>query len=178
MQAKSGYLKRILKCSTELTLSPPLKITAETFSIVTEFCYGTHIHITPFNVAPLRIAADLLDMTDSTAAHTDNLLQKTETYFRRIVSVNPEHASVVLLSSLSLLPEAETTACLVTRCIETLSSMDDDVFTSLDDVIKLPPEDFLVIVESMNQRFTSHDLLYRIVDLYLKVHCLIKLFLK
>lgn len=168
LEANSGYLKRIIKCSTEFTLSPPLKITAETFSIVTEFCYGTHIPITPFNVAPLRIAADLLDMTNCTAAHTDNLLQKTETYFRRVVSVNREQASIVLLSSLSLLPEAETTACLVTRCIETLSSMDNGVFSSLDEVVRLPPQDFLVVVESMNQRFTSHDLLYRIVDLYLK----------
>ncbi|KAL3526883.1 hypothetical protein ACH5RR_011539 [Cinchona calisaya] len=178
LRARSGYMKRQLKKSSELSISPPLNITAETFSLVTEYCYGARIVITPFNVAPLRIAAELLEMTEANGTPHDNLRQKTETYFRRVVSVNKECAAVVLRSGVSLLPEAETTASLVSRCIEALMLMHDGdaagagagagSITCLNDVLKLQPDEFQVVVESMNKRLTSHDLLYRIVDLYLK----------
>lgn len=174
-------MKRQLKeSSSELSLSPPLNITAETFSLVTEFCYGAHIVITPFNIAPLRIAAELLEMTEANGTPDDNLKQKTETYFRRAVAVNEEYATIVLRSGLSLLPEAETTACLVSRCIEALMLMHDadgdgagtgaNAMSCLNDVLKLRPDDFQVLVESMNQRLTNHDLLYRVVDFYIKVN--------
>lgn len=167
-------MKRLLKDSSELSLSPPLNITAETFSLVTEFCYGAHIVITPFNIAPLRIAAELLEMTEANGTPDDNLRQKTETYLRRVVAVNQEYATVVLRSAVSLLPEAETTACLVSRCIEALMSMHDGdgagAMTCLNDVLRLGPDDFQLVVESLNQRLTIHDLLYRVVDLYLKGH--------
>ncbi|KAL3525598.1 hypothetical protein ACH5RR_013970 [Cinchona calisaya] len=179
LRARSGYMKRQLKdSSSELSVSPPLNITAETFSLVTEFCYGSHIVLTPFNITPLRIAAELQEMTEANGtAPDDNLRQKTETYFRRVVADNEEYATIVLRSGVSLLPEAETTACLVRRCIEALMLMHDGDgdgeraagdMTCLNDVVKLRADDFQVIVESMNQRLTSHDLLYRIVDFYLK----------
>ncbi|XP_027179194.1 BTB/POZ domain-containing protein At3g49900-like isoform X1 [Coffea eugenioides] len=175
LRSRSGYMKRLLKeDSSELSLSPPLNITAETFSLVTEFCYGAHIVITPFNVAPLRIAAELLEMTEANGIPDDSLRQKTETYLRRAVAVNQEYATVVLRSAVSIFPEAETTACLVSRCIEALMSMHDGDdagdMTCLNDVLKLGPDDFQLVVESLNQRLTTHDLLYRVLDLYLKGH--------
>ncbi|EPS65728.1 hypothetical protein M569_09050, partial [Genlisea aurea] len=70
---------------------------------------------TPFNVGALRTAAELLGMTEIYASGEENLLQKTESYFRRIVAVNGDCASIVIRSCFSLLPEAETAASLVSR---------------------------------------------------------------
>ena len=155
------------------TLSPSLKITAETFALVVDFCYGTNIVITPFNVAALRTAAELLGMTESSDEGEENLLQITETYFYRIIAINREYALIVFRSCLSMLPEAETAAYLVSRCVEALSSMENDSngrnTACFDDVIPMSPEDFLIVAKSMHHRLRSHDVLYRTVNLYFKV---------
>ncbi|KAL8528827.1 hypothetical protein ACS0TY_006326 [Phlomoides rotata] len=170
--AKSAYLKRRLCEFPEITLSPPLNITPQTFSLVTDFCYGTHIAVTPFNVAALLTAAELLAMTAIGGPGHENLKQITEAYFRRVVAVNKECASIVLRSCLPLLPEAETTASLVSRCIEALNltaaESDGDV-GYLEGFKGVMIEDLKLIVESVSQRLTDrHDLLYRIIDTYLK----------
>ncbi|XP_055806026.1 BTB/POZ domain-containing protein At3g49900 [Solanum dulcamara] len=172
LAARSGFLKRKLKGLSELTLSPPLKITAETFSLIAEFCYDSHIVITPFNVAALRTAAELLEMVEANnIAGGENLAQKTEAYFRRVIAVNREYASIVLRSCVSLLPECETTSSLLSRCIEALSLVDDGdgIMRCLNDVKELRTVEFQLIVKSMNRWLSgSHDQLYRVVDLYLK----------
>lgn len=180
MTARSGFLKRNLKGQSELTLSPPLKITAEIFSLIAEFCYDAHIVITPFNVAALRTAAELLEMTETNnMVGSESLAQKTEAYFRRVIAVNREYASIVLRSCVSLLPESEMTSSVLSRCIEALSLVDDGngVMRCLNDVKELRPVDFQLVVQSMNRWLSgSHDQLYRVVDLYLKVswlHCFI-----
>ncbi|XP_059457435.1 BTB/POZ domain-containing protein At3g49900-like isoform X1 [Corylus avellana] len=172
LTSRSTYLKREFMGISVFTLSPPLKITAETFALIADFCYGTNIVITPFNVAALRTAAELLEMTESNDEGEENLLQITETYFYRIIAVNREYALIVFRSCLSLLPEAETTAYLVSRCVEALSSVEDDGrghnVACFDDVIPMSPEDFLIVTDSMHRRLTSHDVLYRTVTLYFK----------
>ncbi|MCD9559680.1 hypothetical protein HAX54_017841 [Datura stramonium] len=172
LAARSGFLKRKLKGLSELTLSPPLKITSETFSLIAEFCYDSHIVITPFDVAALRTAAELLEMTEANnMAGGENLAQKTEAYFRRVIAVNREYASIVLRSCVSLLPECETTSSLLSRCIEALSLVEDgdSIMRCLNDVKVLRPVEFQLIVKSMNRWLSgSHDQLYRVVDLYLK----------
>ncbi|CAK7339659.1 unnamed protein product [Dovyalis caffra] len=169
LTSRSSYLKRQLAELSEITL--PLNITAQTFAIVADFCYGTHVVITPFNVAPLRIAAELLGMTETNGKRDENLKQITETYFRRIITVNRELVRVVFCSCLRLLPEAETTAFLVSRCVEALNSTGESeemLDGCVDDVINLAAEDFQMVGESMQCRLDSHDVLYRIVDLYIK----------
>ncbi|OVA09377.1 BTB/POZ-like [Macleaya cordata] len=169
--SRSGFLKRHLTESTKITLAPPLNITAETFSTVADFCYTSYIVITPFNVAALRIAAELLDMTEDNGNGDENLQWKTETYFCQAISVNRDYAVIILRSCLTLLPEAEETALLASRCIEALVLMDgvDDVNGWIDDVKSLTVEEFQMIADSLHDLFTrSHDLLYRIVDVYLK----------
>ncbi|PHU27348.1 Peptidyl-prolyl cis-trans isomerase-like 4 [Capsicum chinense] len=146
LAARSGFLKRRLKGLSELTLSPPLKITAETFSLIAEFCYDSHIVITPFNVAALRTAAELLEMAEANnIAGGENLAQRTEAYFRRVIAVNREYASIVLRSCIPLLPECETTSSLLSRCIEALSLVDDGdcILRCLNDVKELRPVEFL-----------------------------------
>ncbi|KAL4369282.1 hypothetical protein GQ457_05G007760 [Hibiscus cannabinus] len=170
---RSTYLRRKLTQRSELTLSPPLNITAETFSLVVDFCYGTHLLVTPFNVASLLVAAELLGMTETKGDGDSNLKQMTENYFQRFIAVNGEYAAIVFRSCLALLPEAETTSFLVSRCVEAmnLAAEDGNAWDGyFDDVISLRAEDFKIVTESMHQRFEYHDLLYRIVDFYLEEH--------
>ena len=110
-------------------------------------------------------------MTEAKGDGDQNLKQMTESYFRRFVAVNGEYAAIVFRSCLALLPEAETTAFLVSRCVEVMNLTDDgDVVDGyFDDVISLSAEDFKIVAESMHQGFQYHDLLYRIVDFYLEV---------
>ena len=111
-------------------------------------------------------------MRETVGGNDDNLCQLTETYFRTVVSINQDHASRVLRSCMPLLPEVETMASLVSRCIEALISADDDnndEFPCLDDIVALHPEDFQTVVDSMNKRFGNHDVLYKIIDIYLTV---------
>ncbi|XVF17528.1 hypothetical protein REPUB_Repub10bG0130700 [Reevesia pubescens] len=170
LSSRSTYLRRQLTEQFELTLSPPLNITAETFALVVDFCYGTHLLVTPFNVASLLLAAELLGMTETIGDGDQNLKQITEGYFRRFVTVNGEYAAIVFKSCLALLPEAETTAFLVSRCVEVMNLTEDsdEVDSFFDDVISLRAEDFKIVAKSLHERFEYHDLLYRIVDFYLE----------
>ncbi|RZC54694.1 hypothetical protein C5167_013545 [Papaver somniferum] len=171
--SKSGYLKRELKDSSVINLTPPLNITAETFSTVADFCYSSYVVITPSNVAALRIAAELLDMNeDNNNNHSEeNLKYITESYFSKAVTVNKDYAVIILRSCLGLLPEAEETALLASRCIESLDLMDgnEGICSWMDEVGSLNVEDFELIADSMHYLLTrSHDLLYGIVNSYLK----------
>ncbi|XP_058228116.1 BTB/POZ domain-containing protein At3g49900 isoform X2 [Rhododendron vialii] len=170
---RSGYLKRQLDESSEITLSPPLNITSDTFTLVADYCYGIHVLITPFNVVALRVAAELLEMTEGDGdAAEDSLGQMAEAYFRRAISLSREYALIGFRSCLPLLPEAETTAALASRCVEALSAfddVDDAIMSCGEDVREVQPEDFQLLAESVKHRLTgSHDLLYKIVDIYLK----------
>ncbi|KAF8098482.1 hypothetical protein N665_0266s0050 [Sinapis alba] len=173
LSKRSGYLKRHLTTVNELTLSPPLNITAETFSLVTAFCYGSHLELTPFNVVSLRVAAELLLMTGAGGNDVrDNLRNLAESYLRRVVFVNVDYIKIVLRSCLTLLPESETTAFLVGRCIEALTEVGDGecVNEFLEQAVILPAVDFIVVAGAVQQRFPRHDLLYRVVHAYVKEH--------
>ncbi|KAL2322833.1 hypothetical protein Fmac_027212 [Flemingia macrophylla] len=159
--SQSSYLKRHLTETSDLTLSPPLNITAETFAAVAEFCYSGRVQMTPGNVAVVRTAAELLGMTAE-----GGLSHVAEALFRDVVGANGECATTVLRSCLPLLPEAETTASLVSRCIETLVYVHG--VTRLKDVMEMQPRDFITVAESMGRRLENHDVLYKIVDTYLK----------
>ncbi|BFG35802.1 hypothetical protein CerSpe_220760 [Prunus speciosa] len=166
LTSRSTYLKRQLTVS-DFTL--PLNISAETFTLVAEFCYGAHLVITLLNLAALRTAAELLEMTESNGDGDDNLLQLTDTYFRQVVAVNRDYASVVFRSCLSLLPEAETAAFLVSGCIEAFALSNDGEGGAdwLNEVITVRPEDFQIVAEAIQRSFGNHDVVYKLVDLYL-----------
>ncbi|KAG2311615.1 hypothetical protein Bca4012_026073 [Brassica carinata] len=171
LSRNSGYLKRHLMNGNELTLSPPLNITAETFSLVTAFCYGARIELTPFNVVSLRVAVELLLMKGGNDVR-DNLRNLMESYLRRVVFVNVDYISIVLRSCLALLPESEMTAFLVGRCIEALTEIGDGdcVNEFLEQAVILPAGNFVVVANAVQQHFPRHDLLYRVVDAYVKEH--------
>lgn len=126
--------------------------------------------MTPFNVAALRTAAELLQMT-KTDDDEEGLREITEAYFGQVVTMNREYVLIVFRSCLNLLPEVETTAFLVSRCIEALSLTDEgyNIVNVFDDVVTLRAEDFEIVAQSLSLRLREHDVLYEIVDLYLKV---------
>ncbi|KAJ0230445.1 BTB/POZ domain-containing protein [Hirschfeldia incana] len=171
LSRNSGYLKRHLMDVDELTLSPPLNITAETFSLVTAYSYGARIELTPFNVVSLRVAVELLLMTGGNDAR-DNLRNLTESYLGRVVFVNANYISIVLRSCLTMLPESETTAFLVGRCIKALTEIGDGdcVNEFLEQAVILPAGNFVVVADAVQQHFPRHDLLYRVVNAYVKEH--------
>ncbi|KAL6224936.1 hypothetical protein ACLB2K_003791 [Fragaria x ananassa] len=168
LTSRSTYLKRQLTAFvSDFTL--PLNISAETFTLVADFCYGARLVIKLFNVAALRTAAELLEMTETIDEDDNNLLHLTDTYFSQVVAVNRDYASVVFRSCMPLLPEAETVAFLVSRCIEALaiSSDGDSRVDWLHEVITVCPEDFQIVAEVIQRRFGSHDVVYKLVDLYI-----------
>lgn len=117
-------------------------------------------------------------MTEANGDDDDNLVQVTDTYFRRVVAVNREYASIVFRLSLSLLPEAETAAFLVSRCVEALNLTDDDgsdggIDLFEDVILTVRPEDFQIVADAIQRRFNNHDVVYKIVDLYIRVRHLI-----
>ncbi|XP_057529002.1 BTB/POZ domain-containing protein At3g49900 [Amaranthus tricolor] len=171
LNSKSGYFKRQLTRVSEFTLSPTFKIAANTFKQVADFCYNNNAVITQFNIVALSMAAQLLEMN----AHNDqeSLLELTESYFREVVLVYKTLTNNVFHSCLALLPEAEQTASLASRCIEALlhDGEGDGAVSCADGLKTVSPEYFRVIAESMQRRYaTSHDLLYRVVDLYFLVY--------
>ncbi|WCJ31413.1 Phototropic-responsive NPH3 family protein [Euphorbia peplus] len=170
LSSRSTYLKRQLTELSKITL--PLNITAETFTLVADFCYGARIALTPFNVVALRTAAELLGMTETKNKAEENLKEITESYFRRVIGGNQEVKQIVLRSCLRLLPEAETAAFCLSRCIEVLDWRGDDeeMERIVDDVLNLNADEFEIVADAMHCRFTSHDVLYRIIDLYIQQH--------
>lgn len=137
-----------------------------------DFCYGAHVSLTPFNVAAVWLAAEILQMNGTVGEGDENLKQIAESYFRRVLAVNGEYALIVFKSCLALLPEAETAGSLISRCVEALYLTEDGagIEGCLDDVLSLCAENFKIVAEAMNQRFSRHDVLYRIVDFYLEVN--------
>ncbi|KAL2906448.1 hypothetical protein RDABS01_005158, partial [Bienertia sinuspersici] len=160
--SKSGYFKRQLTRVSSFTLSPPLKITADTFNQVSDFCYTNHAVITPSNVVALSTAARLLEMDGK-----ENLREVTESYFCDVITVNKTLTCNVFRSCLALLPEAEQTAFLASRCIEALldDGEGDGAVICADGLKMVSPEEFRVIADSMQRRYTTtHDLLYRVYN--------------
>ncbi|GAB2252296.1 hypothetical protein Droror1_Dr00005143 [Drosera rotundifolia] len=169
LSSKSAYLRRHLPEVTSLTLAPSLNLTSDTFSQIAEFCYTLRLTLTPFNLAVLRTAAETLEMhTSDYVPASESLGHRTESYFSRSVSTNRDFANIVFKSCLKLLPEAEERACLASRCLEVICEGEDGAG---EEIKAVRPEEFTVIVESMGRRFTgSHDFLYEVIDLYLKVY--------
>lgn len=115
-------------------------------------------------------------MTEPNGDGEDNLVNITDTYFRRVVALDREKTSIVFRSCMKLLPEAETAAFLVTRCVEILKVTDgdegDEEFDWFDDVLTVCPEDFHIVAEALQNRYSNHDIVYKIVNLYIQVRYL------
>lgn len=92
---------------------------SETFEAVVKFCYGVKVELGSSNVAPLRCAAQFLEMTDEFAE--GNLISKTEMFLSQSVFENGNECLKVLKSCERLMPLAEELS-IVERCIDSCVS--------------------------------------------------------
>ncbi|GAB2282538.1 hypothetical protein Dimus_017079 [Dionaea muscipula] len=92
---------------------------SETFEIAAKFCYGVKIELTAANVAPLRCAGEVLEMTEEYSEN--NLISKTERFLSQSVFRNLKDSIKALKSCEELMPLAETLG-IVQRCMDAVSS--------------------------------------------------------
>lgn len=90
-----------------------------TFEAAAKFCYGVRVELTPWNVAPLRCAAEYLEMTEEHSE--DNLAARAEAYLSQSVLRHPGEATKALKSCEELLPHAEDLG-IVGRCVEAIAA--------------------------------------------------------
>uniref|UniRef100_A0ACD5X450 Uncharacterized protein n=1 Tax=Avena sativa TaxID=4498 RepID=A0ACD5X450_AVESA len=90
-----------------------------TFEAAAKFCYGVRVELTPWNVAPLRCAAEYLEMNEEHAE--DNLAARAEAYLAQSVLRHPGEATKALKSCEELLPHAEELG-IVARCVEAIAA--------------------------------------------------------
>ncbi|KAL5991367.1 hypothetical protein ACLOJK_012275 [Asimina triloba] len=91
---------------------------SEAFELAAKFCYGTNFEITATNVAPLRCAAEYLEMTED--YREENLIARTETYLTEIVMPSLEKSVEVLATCEMLLPIADEVG-IIDRCVDAIS---------------------------------------------------------
>ncbi|CAH1427777.1 unnamed protein product [Lactuca virosa] len=139
---------------------------AETFEIVLKFCYGLPVSLNPRNAAPLRCAAEFLDMTEE--LEDGNLISKTESFLTLVVFSSWKDSITVLKSCENLSPWAENLQ-IVRRCCDSIAWAAEGNFTTietaseqsrwLNDVATLRIDIFLKIITSMTLKGLRPDLL-------------------
>ncbi|KAL4581841.1 hypothetical protein LXL04_006373 [Taraxacum kok-saghyz] len=102
---------------------------SETFETAAKFCYAVKIELSAFNVAALRCAGEVLEMSEEYCE--DNLISKTERYLSQTVLRSLRDSIKTLKSCEDLLPMAESLG-IVQRCIDSIvskaSSSDPSLF--------------------------------------------------
>ncbi|KAK9713459.1 hypothetical protein RND81_06G028500 [Saponaria officinalis] len=121
--SKSGYLGRVDLDSASSEFRYDIKLDQipggpSTFERVTKFCYGHPIDLSPNNVAALRCASELLEMTEE--FEDGNLISKTEAFLTFIVLTSWRDSIIVLKMCEDLSPWAENLQ-IVRRCCDSIS---------------------------------------------------------
>ena len=93
---------------------------AETFESAAKFCYGVKVELNPCNVAPLRCAAEYLEMTDELGGE-DNLVSRCERFLNQSVLRSLKDSVETLKSCELLIPMAETLG-IVQRGIDAIAA--------------------------------------------------------
>lgn len=91
---------------------------SETFEIILKFCYGFPIDFSSKNIAPLRCAAEYLDMTEE--LDDGNLISKTEAFLTFVVLSSWKDTITVLKSCEDLSPWVENLQ-IVRRCCDSIA---------------------------------------------------------
>uniref|UniRef100_A0A7N0UBZ2 Phototropic-responsive NPH3 family protein n=1 Tax=Kalanchoe fedtschenkoi TaxID=63787 RepID=A0A7N0UBZ2_KALFE len=92
---------------------------SETFEAVAKFCYGVKIELSSSNVAPLRCAAEFLEMTDEYSE--GNLISKTEMFLSQSTLKSGKECLKALKSCEKLMPLAEELN-IVEKCVDSFVS--------------------------------------------------------
>ncbi|GFY93908.1 phototropic-responsive NPH3 family protein [Actinidia rufa] len=102
---------------------------SEAFEVAAKFCYGVKIELSAANVAPLRCAGEVLEMTEEYSE--DNLISRTERFLSQTVLKSIKDSIRTLKSCEGLMPMAETLG-IVQKCIDSIgaraSSTDPSLF--------------------------------------------------
>ncbi|KAJ0452655.1 putative BTB/POZ domain, NPH3 domain, NPH3/RPT2-like family protein [Helianthus annuus] len=102
---------------------------SEAFEAAVKYCYAVKIELTPLNVAPLRCAGEVLEMTEEYSE--DNLVSKTERFLSQTVFKSLKNSIKMLKSCEDLLPLVDSLG-IVQRCIDSIvskaSSSDPSLF--------------------------------------------------
>ncbi|KAH0467791.1 hypothetical protein IEQ34_002824 [Dendrobium chrysotoxum] len=174
MISASRYLRRRLWKDDDVSVSPPLNITVETFAELVRFCYSGALRLTPLNLAAVTAAAALLEMEDGVSEWS--IARRTEEFFRREIAGDEEKAEAVLWSCVEILPGAgESAAEMAARCVQVLTEAAADGEDGGEEWIakltEIPADSFRMIMESMARwSVYDHDHLYRIADRYFRVN--------
>ncbi|XP_030499842.2 BTB/POZ domain-containing protein DOT3 [Cannabis sativa] len=122
--AKCGYFSRVdiqqqpnssFNCDIKLENFPG---GSETFETILKFCYGFPIDFSSKNIAPLRCAAEYLDMTEE--LDDGNLVTKTEAFLTFVVLSSWKDTITVIKSCEDLSPWVENLQ-IVRRCCDSIA---------------------------------------------------------
>ncbi|CAA6657741.1 unnamed protein product [Spirodela intermedia] len=92
---------------------------SEAFEPPPKFCYGVKVELTPWNVAPLRCAAEYLEMTEEFGE--DNLVSRCERFLSHSVLCSLKDSVETLKSCEPLMPLVETLG-IPQRCIDAIAA--------------------------------------------------------
>ncbi|XP_020575539.1 BTB/POZ domain-containing protein At3g49900-like [Phalaenopsis equestris] len=168
MAFRSRYIRQILRTTNEASVSPPLNITVETFTEVASFCYTGAVTLTPFNLAALTAAGEVLG-----GGGEGSLAQRTEEYFRREIARDEEKAEDVLWSCVGILPgSGEAAVGLAARCVQVLRTAGEHCgYGWTAKLVGIPADSLERIMRSMGSLSVhDHDVLYRIADEYFETN--------
>ncbi|KAF7134607.1 hypothetical protein RHSIM_Rhsim08G0010600 [Rhododendron simsii] len=121
--SRCGYLSQVNLQPTKSNPEYDLKFEkfpggSETFETIVKFCYGLPISLNPNNVAALRCASELLEMTE--ALEDGNLISKTDAFLTFVVLSSWRDSLTVLKTCESLSPWAENLQ-IVRRCCDSIA---------------------------------------------------------
>ncbi|KAK4790762.1 hypothetical protein SAY86_018066 [Trapa natans] len=97
---------------------------SDTFEMAAKFCYGVKINLSTWNAAPLRCAAEFLEMTDEYSAN--NLIAKTEKFISQSLLKSLKDSPRALKTCERVMELAETLE-IPLRCIEAVVLKASDV---------------------------------------------------
>lgn len=123
MLSRSGLLKKLIAdFSSEDGTSCVLQLHDvpggdKTFDLVTKFCYGVKIEVTPLNVVSLRCAAEYLQMNENYGE--GNLISQTEAFLNEVFSNWSD--SIKALQTCEEVKSYAEEIRIVSRCIDSLT---------------------------------------------------------
>ncbi|KAL4579741.1 hypothetical protein LXL04_015905 [Taraxacum kok-saghyz] len=147
---------------------------AETFEMVLKFCYGFPVSLNPRNAAPIRCAAEFLDMTEE--LEEGNLISKSESFLTLVVFSSWKDSITVLKSCETLSPWAENLQ-IVRRCCDSIARAAEGYFTSteavneqcrclINDLATLQIDHFMRIMTSMTLKGLRPEFLGKCIVIY------------
>ncbi|KAG0487249.1 hypothetical protein HPP92_009344 [Vanilla planifolia] len=165
--AKSGYLRKALRFSSDVALPMDFPGGSEAFEMAALFLYDSPLPPEPSTVLALWCAAGFLEMTEECSP--GNLCERADLYLNRVVLQSWDGALVVLWSCRGTLRQWADKLLVVSRCVESLAFM--ACMEMLDpesigrpwsreaakdqwvkDLIALPFEFFRSIIESLRRQ--------------------------